>query len=193
MWQQWCISTLCLLPKFNVKKLPNPCSREHSPSTARLTHSALMPHSWFLPRCCIHLLGVFNSLVWLFPHSSDQPSCGCCIRSPSKGEGMELYQRQGLTLTLDENDGLFCHKPCSKQAVLLCAPRHLLSCRQPEKQNFNPRTALEFRQLNYLNFLKLLESLWKARLFYHLSLAGMTSWWLLLSFWKAVSIELKKD
>lgn len=168
---------------------------------ARLTPSALVPHIWFLPGCCIHLLGVFNSLVWFFPHPINlltRPSCGWCTRSWSRGEALELHQRQGLTLTLDQNNGLSCQKAllqtgCAPVCTQVPPVLQAGSDPQPEKQNFKPGTALEFRQLNYLNFFKLLESLWKAGLFYHLSLAGMTSWWLPLSFWKAASIYLKKD
>lgn len=69
----------------------------------------------------------------------------------------------------------FARKPCCKQGVCatVCTrvPPVLQagSDSQPEKENFKPGTALEFRQLNYLNIFKLPESLWKAGLFYHLS------------------------
>lgn len=147
--------------------------------------------SWvFLTHWCGFFPTPFNLLT--------RPGCGWCTRSWSRGEALELHQRQGLTLTLDQNNGLSCQKAllqtgCAPVCTQVPPVLQAGSDPQPEKQNFKPGTALEFRQLNYLNFFKLLESLWKAGLFYHLSLAGMTSWWLPLSFWKAASIYLNKD
>lgn len=86
-FQNWMSEQLSALQRWILGS-----AQGNTPSTARPTRSFLMPHIGFLPRCCIHLLGVFNPLVWLFPHSthSDQTQLWLLHLTKQRSDSMEL-------------------------------------------------------------------------------------------------------
>lgn len=114
-WQQWCVSTLCLLPKLNVRTAvcspkvnPGKCSREHSQHSQ--THSFIPDSTHLTSPSMLHPpLGCFYPTGVAFSPLHSQWPDPAVAAAPDQAKE-KAWSCQGLTLTLTAHDGLSCLK-----------------------------------------------------------------------------------